>query len=119
MDTSAAGDAELDESVEPFDLGSFPANLRTLEMEQVKSEVKRRFYRFLTDYTSTSGERVYDKAIEEMTAANSPSLAISYLHLSTAQPTFGIWLADMPRQMLALFDDVARQVVLERYPDYR
>lgn len=85
---------------------------------QVQAEVKRRFRRFLTEYTAASGEKVHDRIIDEMTAANSPSLPISYLHLSTAQPTFGIWLADMPRLMLELFDEVAKQVVLERHKDY-
>lgn len=40
------------------------------------------------------------------------------MQLSHFQPRLAIWLADMPRPILALFDEVARQVVRERYPNY-
>ncbi len=103
---------------EPFDISAYPATIKTLQDDKVRAEVRRRFYRFLTEFTSSSGEKVHDRLIADMVARNGASLCISYLNLSTAHPTFSIWLADVPRQMLELFDEVAKTVVLERAPDY-
>lgn len=107
-----------EEAVEPFDLSAYPPTLATLRLPQVQGEIKRRFYRFLTEFTNSSGERHYLNVMAEMTASNSPTLQISYLHLSQAQPSFGIWVADFPKIMFDLFNEVALDVVLERYPDY-
>ncbi|RYG51462.1 hypothetical protein EON67_03330 [archaeon] len=83
--------------------------------EHVPDIVQRNF---LETYTTMNGERVHDKVIDEMCAANSASLHVSYLHLSHHSPILAIWLADVPKQMLQLFDAVAQEVVLSRYRDY-
>lgn len=73
---------------------------------------------FLETYTNAGGERVHDALIASMAASNGQSLPVSYLQLSHNSPVLAIWLADLPKQMLELFDAVARDVVLARYPDY-
>jgi DNA replication licensing factor MCM2 len=53
-----------------------------------------------------------------MCANNSSSLQISYGHLATVQSLLAIWLTDVPRDMLQIFDEVLQSQVLEEFPNY-
>ena len=104
---------------EPFNLETFTVPLREwVAQTQTVAEIKRRFKQFLVSYTLATGEKAYDRQIDEMCSQNGQSLEVSYLHLSHHTPSLAIWLADVPKQILALFDAVAQEVVLERYDDY-
>lgn len=71
---------------------------------------------FLKSHPDNDGHPVYMRKIEEMMARNSQSLEVSYLHLSQGVPLLAVWVADMPREMLELMNQVARKVALERFP---
>jgi len=58
---------------------------------------------------------VVDRA---MCAANSSSLEVSYSHIAKVQSLLAIWLTDVPRDMLQIFDEVLRVVVLHEFPNY-
>ena len=45
-------------------------------------------------------------------------MQISYLFLTHHTPILAMWLADVPKPLLEIFDDVARAVVALRNPDY-
>ena len=49
---------------------------------------------------------------------NSCSLELTYGHLLRTFPLLSVLLADAPRQMLSILDEVARAVVLRLYPRY-
>ena len=51
--------------------------------------------------------------------ANTQSLHVSYLHLSHALPSVAIWLADEPKELLDLFNEVAKAEVLKIFKDYK
>ena len=53
-----------------------------------------------------------------MCAANEQSLMVNYEHISDAYPNLAVWLADAPRAMLIIFDEVATQVVLGEFDAY-
>lgn len=53
-----------------------------------------------------------------MCSANRSSLEVSYVHLGDQAPILAIWLADVPRDMLEIFDEVLREVVLTDFPHY-
>jgi len=53
-----------------------------------------------------------------MCAINSASLEISYAHLADMQSLLAIWLTDVPRDMLQIFDEVLQAVVLADFPHY-
>lgn len=83
---------------------------------------------------------MYNSVIERMCAANgqvrilcfaslslcwirtlspmSQSLVVNYIHISQMIPIIAIWLADVPKQMLEILDEVAKEVVLSKYEDY-
>jgi MCM N-terminal domain len=48
--------------------------------------------------------------LDFMCAANKQSLEVSYAHLSQACPILAVWVADVPKQMFAMFNEVAHQV---------
>lgn len=49
---------------------------------------------------------------------NSSSFEISYGHLAEMQSLLAIWLTDVPRDMLQLFDEVLQSVTLVEFPYY-
>jgi DNA replicative helicase MCM subunit Mcm2 (Cdc46/Mcm family) len=53
-----------------------------------------------------------------MCANNSASLEVSYGHLAEMQSLLAIWLTDVPRDMLSIFDEVLKAVVLKEFPHY-
>ena len=117
MERGVLGEEELFQDVVHIDDYSGPLR-EWLAQEHVQLEVKRRFRRFLVSFQDSAQHEVYQAAIEALAAHNRQSLEVSYLHLSTDQPTLAIWLADAPKEMLTLMDEVARTMVLSLFPDY-
>jgi DNA replication licensing factor MCM2 len=62
---------------------------------------------------------VYPAKIRAMCADNSSSLEVSYGHLGEMQSLLAIWLTDVPRDMLKIFDEVLQREVLEQFPHYK
>lgn len=54
-----------------------------------------------------------------MCAANGASLEVSYTHLCDMPAILAIWLADVPKEMLQIFDEVLSQVVHKQFPHYK
>ncbi|KAI1331695.1 MCM-domain-containing protein [Xylariaceae sp. FL0255] len=109
-------DAEL--SLET--LGDVKASSLTDWVSQpaVQRTVKREFKAFLTEYVDESGSSVYGNRIRTLGEINAESLEVSYDHLSSSKAILAYFLANAPQEMLALFDEVAMDVVLLHYPDY-
>ncbi len=61
---------------------------------------------------------VYKEKIRAMCGANSASLEVSYGHLGDMQSLLAIWLTDMPKKMLEIFDGVLQRVVTREFPHY-
>ena len=53
-----------------------------------------------------------------MCAANRSSLEISYVHLGEMHALLAIWLTDLPKEMLQIFDEVLYKEVLVLFPHY-
>jgi DNA replication licensing factor MCM2 len=88
-----------------------------VEQPRVRAEIKRVFRTFLT-VPAADGVSAHAAAIDKMCSENGQSLEISYLSLSVFKPLLAVWLADLPKQMLRIFDEGAAEVVRESYPDY-
>ncbi|KAI1340191.1 MCM-domain-containing protein [Xylariaceae sp. FL0016] len=84
----------------------------------VQRTIKREFKAFLTEYTDESGSSVYGNRIRTLGEINAETLEVSYDHLSSSKAILAYFLANAPQEMLALFDEVAMDVVLLHYPDY-
>ena len=104
---------------EPIDLHNFNVPLREwIQRTEVVAEVKRRFADFLRNFKRDNAHK-YREVIGEMCAQNAQSLLVSYLDLSSDKPTLAIWLADLPKEILGLFDEVAQKIVLEQFQNYQ
>jgi DNA replication licensing factor MCM2 len=102
-----------------FDLGTYSVPLREwISQEQTKAEVCRRFRWFLDNFSDAKGNNVHQYKIETMCADNKQSLDVSYLNMTQAVPLLAVWVADAPREMLSLMNQVAKDKVLQMYPDY-
>ena len=84
-----------------------------------RREIKRRFCHFLKTFTDESDRPVYKDRVKRMCDANKQSLEVSYMHLSNAQPVFGIWVADAPEPILEALNEAAFEVVLRCTPTTR
>ncbi|KAI0148811.1 MCM-domain-containing protein [Xylariaceae sp. FL1272] len=84
----------------------------------VQRTIKREFKAFLTEYTDEHGISVYGNRIKTLGEINAESLEVSYDHLSSSKAILAYFLANAPQEILALFDEVAMDVVLLHYPDY-
>ncbi len=69
--------------------------------------MQRNFLLYYKANNDPAAEPVHPPLIEEMCAENRQSLPVSYLHLSHDKPVLAIWLADVPKAMLEMFDEVA------------
>lgn len=54
-----------------------------------------------------------------MCSMNRSSLEVSYPDLAESQSLLAIWLTDVPKDMLQIFDQVLKDVVLREFPHYR
>ena len=61
---------------------------------------------------------IYPPMIRATCAANSASLEVSYRDLCEMQSLLAIWLTDVPKDMLQIFDEVLHDVVQADFPHY-
>eukprot|EP01137_Pigoraptor_chileana_P035579 Opistho-2@29835 len=88
-----------------------------ISMEGPRREIYLRFRSFLTSFIDKD-VNVHAETIRNMCNKNGESLVINYRNLCIAHPVLAIYVADAPTEMLKIFDEAARDVVLETYPDY-
>jgi DNA replication licensing factor MCM2 len=120
MAERAAGEMDFDEDDIQFALDDFDVPLKEwIAQERPRREIKKRFRNFIRMYLDEGHNNVYDERIRAMCAANEQSLEVSYLHLSRDAPLLAIWLADAPKNMLQIFNEVTGEVVLQQFADYK
>jgi DNA replication licensing factor MCM2 len=120
MAERAAGEVDFDEDDIQFALDDFNVPLKEwIAQERPRREIKKRFRNFIRMYVDEGENNVYEERIRAMCAANDQSLQVSYLHLSRSAPLLAIWLADAPKDMLNIFNEVSRDVVLQQFADYK
>lgn len=128
----------------PLNLEKFECPLREwIAEERTRREIHRRFKKFLLSYYDDIEKvadwmrrhehmdpkpplppplairpPIYPYKIRMMCASNASSLTISYAHIAKVQSLLAIWLTDVPRDMLQIFDEVLQSVVLQEFPHY-
>eukprot|EP00735_Rhodelphis_limneticus_P001205 TRINITY_DN1177_c0_g1::TRINITY_DN1177_c0_g1_i1::g.17246::m.17246 TRINITY_DN1177_c0_g1::TRINITY_DN1177_c0_g1_i1::g.17246 ORF type:complete len:897 (-),score=274.08,sp/P49736/MCM2_HUMAN/51.94/0.0,MCM/PF00493.18/7.3e-136,MCM2_N/PF12619.3/1.8e-27,MCM2_N/PF12619.3/3.4e+03,MCM_N/PF14551.1/6.2e-16,MCM_N/PF14551.1/9.3e+02,Mg_chelatase/PF01078.16/14,Mg_chelatase/PF01078.16/9.4e-06,AAA_5/PF07728.9/0.00084,AAA_3/PF07726.6/6.3e+03,AAA_3/PF07726.6/2.2e+03,AAA_3/PF07726.6/0.0019,AAA_3/PF07726.6/4.6e+03,AAA/PF len=86
--------------------------------EPVRRRIQREFKNFLLTYVDREGRVVYVEAIKDMARMNSQTLEITYIHLGQLA-VLAIWIADAPKSMLEIFDEVAMDTTLLLFPQYK
>eukprot|EP01035_Chromulina_nebulosa_P018362 gene18362-24058_t len=137
-------DDDIEEIDKEINLEAFECPLREwISEERTRREIHRRFRTFLLTYypgieevnrflNKYKGESqkpplpsqlkvlpaYYPPRIKQMCSQNSSSLEISYVHLSNMQSLLALWLTDVPKDILQIFDEVLKGVVLTVFPNY-
>lgn len=88
--------------------------------DDIREFVKRKFRRFLNSFRNDRDkeEIEYLTRIKTMMEGNGCSLPVHYMHIAHTIPVLSVWLADVPKQILELLDEVTRAEVFRRYPNY-
>ena len=81
-------------------------------------EIKNRFKQFLRTYVDEKGASVYREKMRQMCEANKQSLIVSYNGLAAEQSVIAYFLPEAPKEMLSIFDEAAKEVVLSLFPNY-
>ncbi|KAJ8968837.1 hypothetical protein NQ317_005305 [Molorchus minor] len=118
---AAAGDVEDIEMVESIE------NLEDTKGYTIKdwvvmmgprTEIANRFKNFLRTYVNNKGQYVYKEKIRRMCENNQSSFTIEFPNLANKEHVLAYFLPEAPFQMLEIFDEVAKDIVLSMYPSY-
>ena len=114
-----SGDEDEEEEA-PVRLDEFQQPISSwIALDSTRREVARRYRLFLLSFTDREDRLpVYKERIHAMCTAQSRSLLVSFVHLSRSVPLLAMWVADIPAQMLEIFDEVTMEVVLSMFKNY-
>lgn len=68
--------------------------------ERTKKFIKRRFIRFLNEFSLDKVDRIYYRKVNHMLNENQQSIDISYDHFKEANPILALWLGVEPAHLL-------------------
>ncbi|KAJ3619389.1 hypothetical protein MTP99_005074 [Tenebrio molitor] len=118
---AAAGeteDAEMIESIENLEDTKGHTIKEWVCMIGPRTEIANRFKNFLRTYTSSRGQHVFQEKIRRMCESNKSSFTVEFPFLANKEHVLAYFLPEAPFQMLEIFDEVAKEIVLSKYPSY-
>ncbi|XP_074609915.1 DNA replication licensing factor mcm2-like [Acropora palmata] len=109
---------ELIESIENLEDMKGHTVREWVSMQAPRLEIKNRFKQFLRSFVDDQGHSVYREKIQQMCEANKQSLIIDYNILANEQQVLAYFLPEAPSEVLQIFDEGAKEVVLAMFPNY-
>ncbi|CAG2178089.1 unnamed protein product, partial [Oppiella nova] len=83
-----------------------------------KREIYNRFKNFLRTCTDEKGRNVFRDKIRTMSEENKQSFEVDYHLLAASEQVLAYFLPDAPIEMLEIFNEAAKHVVLSIFPAY-
>ena len=83
-----------------------------------RTEIFNRFKNFLRTFVDAKGHNLYKEKIRQMVEANKESLVVDYNILASQEHVLAYFLPEAPAEMLKIFDEAGKDVVLSMYPNY-
>jgi len=83
-----------------------------------RKEVYNRFRNFLRTYVDDRGTNLYQEKIREMCQKNRSSFEVDYNILASECQVLAYFLPEAPTTVLEIFDEAAKSVVLNMFPQY-
>ncbi|CAH0384017.1 unnamed protein product [Bemisia tabaci] len=83
-----------------------------------RKEIENRFRNFLRNEVNVKGQYIYKDKIRRMCEENHSSFEVEYRHLAAKEHALAFFLPEAPLEMLQIFDEVAKELVLSIYPTY-
>ncbi|XP_046389557.1 DNA replication licensing factor Mcm2 [Ischnura elegans] len=121
QDKAATGDvdeAELIESIENLEDTKGYSTKEWVSMLGPRTEIANRFKSFLRTFVNPKGHYIYKDRIRRMCESNQSSFVVEFPILACKEQILAYFLPEAPLEMLAIFDEVAKELVLNIYPQY-
>jgi len=83
-----------------------------------RKEVYNRFRNFLRTHVDSKGTNLYQEKIKEMCQKNKSSFEVDYNILASECQVLAYFLPEAPTEVLEVFDEAAKSVVLNMFPHY-
>uniref|UniRef100_A0A672RT67 DNA replication licensing factor MCM2 n=1 Tax=Sinocyclocheilus grahami TaxID=75366 RepID=A0A672RT67_SINGR len=111
-------DEEMIESIENLEDMKGHTVREWVSMAAPRLEIYHRFKNFLRTHVDEHGHNVYKERISDMCKENKESLLVNYEELASREHVLAYFLPEAPAEMLKIFDEAAKEVVLAMYPKY-
>ncbi|KAM9800563.1 DNA replication licensing factor MCM2 isoform X1 [Syngnathus typhle] len=116
--TADGEEEEMIESIENLEDMKGHTVREWVSMAAPRLEIYNRFKSFLCTHVDESGRNVFKEKINDMCKENKESLAVNYEDLAAREHVLAYFLPEAPTEMLKVFDEAAKEVVLAMYPKY-
>ncbi|XP_002740276.1 DNA replication licensing factor mcm2-like [Saccoglossus kowalevskii] len=111
-------DEEMLESIENLEDMKGHSVREWVSMAGPRLEIYNRFKNFLRSFVDDKGHNLYREKIRQMCESNKESLVIDYNMLASEEQVLAYFLPEAPAEMLKIFDEAAKEVVLSMFPNY-
>uniref|UniRef100_A0A8C1Y8L6 DNA replication licensing factor MCM2 n=1 Tax=Cyprinus carpio TaxID=7962 RepID=A0A8C1Y8L6_CYPCA len=111
-------DEEMIESIENLEDMKGHTVREWVSMAAPRLEIYHRFKNFLRTHVDEHGHNVFKERISDMCKENKESLLVNYEELASREHVLAYFLPEAPAEMLKIFDEAAKEVVLAMYPKY-
>lgn len=111
-------DTEMIESIENLEDTKGHSVKEWVSMLGPKTEISNRFKSFLRTHTNSKGQYMYKERIRHMCESNQSSFVVEFPILASKEHVLAYFLPEAPFQMLEIFDEVAKELVLNIFPSY-
>ena len=89
-----------------------------VSMAGPRTEIYNRFRNFLRTYVDGRGHNLYRERIRQMCEENRSSFEVDYNILASEAKVLAYFLPEAPTEVLTIFDEAAKAVVLSMFPKY-
>ncbi|KAG8181737.1 hypothetical protein JTE90_028275 [Oedothorax gibbosus] len=114
----AVADEEMVESIENLEDMRGHSVKEWVTMLGPKTEIYNRFKNFLRTFVDDKGHNLYREKIRQMCEVNRQSFEVDYNFLAAEEQVLAFFLPEAPTEILKIFDEAAKDVVLSMYPQY-
>uniref|UniRef100_A0A8D0GH26 DNA replication licensing factor MCM2 n=1 Tax=Sphenodon punctatus TaxID=8508 RepID=A0A8D0GH26_SPHPU len=111
-------DEDMIESIENLEDMKGHSVREWVSMVAPRLEIYHRFKNFLKTHVDEHGHNVFKERISDMCKENRESLVVNYEDLAAREHVLAYFLPEAPAEMLKIFDEAAKEVVLAMYPKY-
>ncbi|XP_068082893.1 DNA replication licensing factor Mcm2 [Anabrus simplex] len=118
---AAAGemdDADMIESIENLQDTKGHSTKEWVSMLGPRTEIANRFKSFLRNHVDSKGRYIYKERIRRMCESNQSSFIVEFPILASKENVLGYFMPEAPFEMLKIFDEVAKELVLSIFPTY-
>ena len=116
--TGEIDDVEMIESIENLEDTKGHSVKEWVSMLGPRTEISNRFKSFLRTHTNSKGQYMYKERIRHMCESNQSSFVVEFPILASKEHVLAYFLPEAPFQMLEIFDEVAKELVLTIFPSY-